>query len=173
MQTQQNQTGIVSGATQVPLLERGQIRAGVWLTGIAAAHVWEVVEVTSQELTLMKLPAPAIQDHSTHTFAAQGGGQVCGCGVRRQPIKDFLPVKAGKARVYVLEAADRPLVQPKVGEFYAGMANGAPLIVESLVAAAKWSQAVPIVPELHKVWELPPELGVLLRTAPINNREEE
>ncbi len=76
---------------------------------------------------------------------------------------------ASKARVFLIEVPKENLglfmhprqwLTPSAGAFYVGMIQEIPMIIS--VRAGKWSQAVPIIPELHKVWELPKGLEGLL-----------
>ncbi len=78
MQTQRDRAGIISAATQTPLVQAGQLKVGQWLTGVGAAHVWEVVEVDSTTLTIRKLPVGSSPQHHVrgvdHTWTGAAGG---------------------------------------------------------------------------------------------------
>ena len=84
-------------------------------------------------------------------------------------MREFLPVTSGKARVYVISPQSGSIIhQPQVMSVYMAMVGGVaktytmkPIsAVAGDVGAASygWSEALPLYPMLHKVWDVPEEL---------------
>ena len=178
MQTRKDSPIALAG-TQVPLLYIEQLQPGQLLIGQAASHIWEVLEVVGGQITMAKFPRQPCT-FCEHTFVPKGSGQECACGVRKQPIKGkegFLPIKPGRARIHLLELP--PDVRtPQEYEFYAYL-EGAIAKFVTIVStggsgtmpqpgsATKWSESIPIIPILHKVWTLPLPLQSLLMNSQV------
>lgn len=161
MQTNQDShSPIELAGSQEPLLRASQICVGVLLTGIKAEHVWQVVALDGHMVSIVMLPLSEQYDHhrrtgSGHTFATQGQGSVCVCGLRTQLVKDFLPSKPKKARFHVISIVDRPVLIPKDTALYAAIQPGNTVKIVTVLPGQGWSEPVPIVPVLHKIWEIP------------------
>ena len=159
MDTLQNSPIQLAG-TQEPLLHGRQLIPGVLLAGRMAAHIWKVLEVDESIVTCIKMPT-SIAWCGHHYAPATGGGEVCTiCGTRRQPIKDFLPLTRGKARFHMISLLDAPLNTPKEHTIYAYLLPTGEMKTVT-VKDGKWSGPVPLVPVLHKVWELPDALRAM------------
>ena len=162
-------SGVQSMGVQTPLLQQDQLSEGVIITGVAMSHVWEVKGIDREErVIIQKLPAPpVVQEHHRHRWETVGRGERCECGMRRQGVRDFLPVTSGKARVYVITPPTGVVVEvPLPLSVYMAMVGGQVKVVTvaDLPAPAGqavvkgWSEAVPLYPQLHRVWSVPEEL---------------
>ena len=171
MQTTQNETAILAG-TQEPLMDLEQLQPGALLVGATMRHIWSVDAVNGAEITLQKLPISVINGH-IHQFTTIGKGRSCLCGLRQQDAKDFLPASAGKPRVHVISVSSRELSIPQKYEIYAYLrSNGEVKIVTATEgpqpvgnhddSTLQWSQDLPILPVLHKVWSLPDALKAFI-----------
>jgi len=159
---------------QVPLLHQDQLRRGVYLAGPTSQHVWEIVEVKQTIVVLQKLPkqVPCLE----HAFVSKGQGEECVCGLRNQPIAGdmgLLPKKPGLARIYLIIPNAIPQM-PEEFTLYAYLTECKEIkIVRSIrgrevrgtaIAKCNWSQSLPIIPILYKVWEVPKALRDLSTT---------
>ena len=156
METLQNSPIQLAG-TQEPLLHKRQIIPGVILAGRMATYVWKVLEVDDDIVTCVKMPTSLVA--CVHQYTLVPGGEACTCGMRRQPMKDFLPVVKGKARFHMISLSDGLLQMPNKYAVYAYVIPGGTKTVT--VHDGKWSEPVPLVPVLHKVWELPDALRAI------------
>lgn len=170
---------ITSAGVQQPLLSRSQLIPGSFLTGIAMSHVWQIMNIVDDILVIQKMPHDPTADHHTHTFTRQGSGEICGCGLRKQKITDFLPIKPDKARVHVITPVDgRSLIEPKPFAIYAGVI-GSEVKVYTLEADGgnsnrfQWNEALPIIPELYEIWRVPPALVAYFVENPAPNSDTE
>jgi hypothetical protein len=140
--------------------------AGVIITGMAMSHLWEVKEIDREErIIIQKLPAAIPVEHHRHHWTTVGRGEGCECGMRREGVKEFLPVTSGKDRVYIISAQSGVIIhQPQVMSIYMGMVGGVcktytmKPTATATDAPMGWSEALPLYPVLHKVWEVPEEL---------------
>lgn len=158
METLQN-SHIQLAGTQEPLLHKRQIIPGVLLTGRMAAHIWKVLEIEESIVTCIKMPTSGVWC-GHHYAPVTGGGETCVCGARQQPINDFLPLKKGKARFHVISLSDGLVNVPKEHTIYAYLLPNN-TVKTIIVKNGKWSEPVPLVPALHKVWELPDALRAM------------
>ena len=170
----QSGSGIQSVGVQTPLLHQEQLMAGVIITGMAMSHLWEVKEIDREgRVIIQKLPTATPIEHHRHHWTAVGRGEGCECGMRREGMREFLPVTAGKARVYLISAKEGSIIQqPQVMSVYMGMVGGVaktytmkplPAVVGEIRAIMGWSEPLPFYPMLHKVWEVPEELRQYVR----------
>ena len=171
---QTSQDTIVHAGVQTPLLTADQLRVGVLLTGIAMSHIWEVLEVERTHLSLIRLPKKPLCQ--THTLVSIGRGQHCiTCGMRRQEIKDFLPLKPEKGRVYLITPR-APMERPEPYTVYGGITGAGAIKLYQLSAGGinltpepetyQWSEALPLFPILHKLWSIPARLRELSEATP-------
>lgn len=151
------------GATQEPLLTEQQIQVGRYVTGIDYTFLWEIVGIDSAEHTalLRKVSAAPVAPSHEHTFIAMGRGLCCTCGMRKEPIKELLPLKAGKPRAHLL-VPQGPLEQPREGVVYGALVGNA--LVTVTAQGKQWSIALPAVPALVPLWEPPVALTAILET---------
>ena len=156
MDTLQNSPIQLAG-TQEPLLHKRQLAPGVLLTGRMATYVWKVVDIDEGMVICAKMPASLVA--CVHRYTQVPGGEACTCGMRRQPMKDFLPVVKGKARFHVISLSDGLLQMPNEYAVYVCVIPGGMKTVT--VHDGKWSEPVPLVPVLHNVWELPDVLRAI------------
>ena len=165
MQMQQ-ETDIQLAGEQVPLLGRHQLRPGIFLVAEAASHLWEVTEVYEERISMQRLPRGTLDLDHKHNFTPIGSGQHCTCGLRQQPItgeKGLLPLKPGRARFHIIAPREGTVMRlPQKYEVYAYLA--ANQTIKFLTAGTVWSEAVPIIPVLHKVWKLPTAMRTLLES---------
>ena len=158
MDTLQNSPIQLAG-TQEPLLHRRQIIPGVLLAGRMAAHIWKVLEIEEDVVICTKMPASIAT--CAHHYTPVPGGETCICGARRQPIKDFLPLTRGKARFHMISLLDKVLNVPKEHTIYVYILPSGQMKTIVVKDDGKWSEPVPLVPVLHKVWELPDALRAM------------
>lgn len=167
---QSSHTTITLAGEQTPLLAQDQLHEGALVTGVAASHVWEIMRRDTTHIEMRKAPTtqryaciPELPGRmlSPHRFSVVGRGQVCTvCQMRRQEIKDLLPIKTGKARVCVITPrSSSMLLVPQPSTVY-GALLGTELKLYHL-NNGMWNEPLPIYPELLKIWEIPEALRSL------------
>lgn len=163
---QTSRENVTLAGTQVPLLREEQIQPGALLTGVAMAHVWEVLDVDGRQVHIRKLPATTVPCVSHgHLYVAYGRGQVCSvCQVRKQAISEFMPKREEKARVHVIQPRGR-LIAPQPYTIYGHLlANGQ---VQSVsMTGGNWDQTLPVVPALSVIWTIPESLRAMVSAQP-------
>jgi hypothetical protein len=150
--------------TQTPLLEAEQLRVGAYLVGIMLSNVWEVKEINSSAIVIMqKMPAKVCTLPEHKLVKVGQSGEECPCGLRRQPLRDLLPSKPGKARIHVVHTQHR--VEPvEHSAIYTALKAGQ-LQYITVSKGNIWSQPLPLFPELHRVWSLPAPLEAMLSSS--------
>lgn len=155
---------ITAGMRQEPLLTADQIQAGVLFTGIGAANIWEIIEVTGHDpaaiMTIRKWPIP---DHTTpvptQVVAATCPLVVPG-GIWKVAVQECLPSRPTKPRVMLIIPAEE-IRQPESHVLYAGF--GPNRVVKMVkIVGGKWSEALPILPSLCPMWAPPEGLRMLM-----------
>ena len=165
MQTAQN-TVMVAGV-QTPLLTAEQLEQGTIITGIAMSHLWEVLWIGHQDsaekwLFIRKVEGPEPCDN--HAMVAYGRGHVCSrCQVRKQDVKDFLPIKPGKARVHVIQPISTGCRKPELYTVYGGVMKSGEVKLFHLAPSRIWNEALPPFPALVPVWTIPDRLRALVQ----------
>lgn len=160
-------SGVQLAGTQAPLLEAEQVRVGVILAGILLNNIWEVIGKDGGMLTLRMLPAK-VCNLAEHEFKevpqskTTPRGRQCACGLRMQETKDFLPLKEGKARIHII-APKGEVVQPSE---YAVYASREVVPTFHTLNKGQWSGQLPLIPLLHKVWDLPEAMKKVLQGMP-------
>ena len=179
MQTIRNAV-IMPGGSQEPLLTADQLCIGAFVTGVAATHLWEIVDISRTDITLQKLPRPAMPcaTHNLNGFhyttpGEHGQAAECTCGLRKTGISELLPKVRGKARIHIITCDRQALQKPAIGEVYAYLSNDTPMFAGINPDGVHWSDSMPLVPILHKVWELPSELQALAFDHNPTNEESE
>ena len=168
MQSTRNEGPTLAGS-QVPLLNQEQLQPGVLLTGLAARHVWELLGVEGANATMQRLPRTVIVPCCTaHAYVnnSTGRGRLCtNCGHRVQALSDLLPSVAGKAKFHIISSTHGVRYTPAEYTVYAWITREGVLKTVTIKADPdghhQWSEALPIVPELHKVWTLPEALRTM------------
>lgn len=158
---QTTRDAVQMAGTQQPLLREDQLVPGVIITGVAMSFAWELYRIDGEQLELMKLPSVSARcADNGHTYSPYGRGQVCArCNMRRQAISEFMPRTADKPRAHVITVPE-PLQTIQPYTLY-GYMVGSGLKVVSL-QGTQWSEALPIVPQLHVLWTLPERLRELV-----------
>jgi hypothetical protein len=159
---QTSRENVTLAGTQVPLLRDEQMQPGVLLTGVAMAHVWEVLHVHGPHVFIQKLPAITVPcGLEAHVWAVYGRGQVCStCQLRKQVITEFLPKREEKARVHVLTPS-HALLRPQPYTLYAYLlANGT--VQTTATTGGNWDRELPVLPRLSIVWTIPESLRAMV-----------
>lgn len=108
MQTQPvAQVGLISGATQSILLTADQIRVGVFMTGLAANFLHEVVQVEGGVITTQIHPKPAVPMPHTHAFT-QMANTGCLCGLRKHPVAVWMSENRETPRSHIITPTGHP-----------------------------------------------------------------
>ena len=157
-----NRETVVSGCTQAPLLHVEQVRIGVYVTGMMAQHVWEVIGIDQENRVLLKKasqPQPALCQGDHHfQLIERRRGLVCSrCQLRRQGILDLLPLTEDKARFHVVTPHVEAM-RPEAGIIYGGVLANRHVHLWMLDARGLWSEPLPIGARLHTIWSLPSAL---------------
>jgi hypothetical protein len=155
---------VPSGGIQAPLLRADQLQPGVILTGQAAVHVWQVVELVGpSSVKMRKVPDPVVGLPHTHAWQPQGRGQACVCGLRVQPVATFLPTSAtAKPRAFVVTPPPEGIGQAVTGAIYAYLKPDGQVGTVTLGANGQWSAILPLLPQLHRLWALPEALQAMM-----------
>ena len=158
------ETEVTLAGRQEPVLDASQLKVGVIFTSLAGNFIWQVMEGDWKTITIAKLPTLEAGKHiGDHTWATSGKGVACPCGSRRESVKEFLPLMEGRARFHIIEPTGA-LMTPQPYTIYAyitpkGTKSGGIKFVKLTNtehgSAPTWSDALPLFPELHKVWEVP------------------
>ena len=165
-----NLASVTSGATQDPLLNTEQLTPGCIIVGIASTHAWQIEEM-GDEIVLQRLPVPCIPTHHTHQYKLHGKQQrpLCICGKLRTPLASLMPKpgSATRARFHILTPNGLLLQPAQNNVIYGGVARDGTVVhlsIKTQNAPNMWTiNNVPIIPVLHKIWEMPVELQVLVQ----------
>lgn len=178
MHTVSPTTTINSGAAEHPLLTEAQLVPGHVLTGVAAAHAWEVVRREGDRLIMQRLPRAVVAaDHvcdgtttrtGTSIIPGQTFTECTTCGRRDEPLAGVLP-RAETTPIqhrFMMLVPRGPVQVVDPYTAYVGLIGAAATTVQAMATSrGAWSAAIPIIPQLHPVWTLPPSLRALLAEA--------
>ena len=163
MQTSHDNT-VISAASQEPVLHKEQLIPGILLVSLAGSYIWSVIDIHGEDIILAKMPYGGTI-HDTHTWAVVGNerGQTCHCGFRKTTQAELLPLQADKARFHVIiPKPNTTILIPEKYAIYAYLKQDGSLVRVTINENHQWSETLPIIPTLHKVWVLPNELKAFI-----------
>jgi hypothetical protein len=156
---------VTSAGIQTPVLTADQLQPGVFITGVAMAHVWEIMRhlpLGTGTVWLRKVGGAEPCAADSHQWVTYGRGQVCDrCAIRSQAVADLLPLRPEKARVYTIQPAQTGCQAPHPYTVYAGV-MGSEVRLYQLLPSGLWNVAMPLFSELVPVWTVPDALRALV-----------
>lgn len=146
-----------SAGIQAPLTSADQLVPGVFITTLAAQHIWEVMG-PPEDGTVMLHRFDIVQPPPTHQHNFnQDGGRTCSCGRRVQRLTTLVPQEGQSPSVYVI-APPGGEVCPPAEPFTVYLTSSGQLWTPNSNGVPGSTPPIPLIALMLPIWSVPEEL---------------